>query len=300
MASAERGTKSRLARELGVSRGSLYYQPKLPVKDDELRQRIEEVMCEHPGYGYRRVATVLGINHKRAQRVMAKFGLKPARRAKKPTKRGDQGRAPAAHPDILGRLCPIAPDVVWVSDFTFLSYRGTFLHLATVLDAFTGEPLGFNIARRHDATFVRVAIARAVERTGRFPNWFHSDQGSEYASATVQDWLTSHGVSISMSPKSSRWRNGAQESFFGRFKVEFGDPARFDSEIDLLEALYAHLAYFRDVRIKNKLGMAPSEFRQRWTEAQAIIHTYPQKSTGYESPPTPPSRPFGAEITTTN
>lgn len=299
MASAEHGSKSRLARELGVSRASLYYQARLPVKDEELRRRIEEVMRAHPGYGYRRVADELGINHKRAHRVMTKYGLKPARRAKAPAKPDDQGRPPARRPDILSHLCPIAPDVVWVSDFTFISYQGNFLHLATVLDVFTGEPLGFNIARHHDASFVRVAIERAIARTSTLPTWFHSDQGSEYASALIQDWLESQGVIISMSPKSSPWRNGSQESFFGRFKVEFGDPNRFDNELELLQALYAHLAYFRDVRIKNKLKMPPAEFRRQWQERQRVFHTSPQQSTGYQSPPAPPSRPSGAEITTT-
>jgi hypothetical protein len=45
-------------------------------------------------------------------------------------------------------------------------------------------------------------------------------------------------VEISMSPRSSPWWNGSQESFFGRFKVEFGDLDRFETLPDLVEALY--------------------------------------------------------------
>jgi hypothetical protein len=44
MSVAEAGTKSALARELGVSRASLYYQRKLPEKDELLRREIEAVM----------------------------------------------------------------------------------------------------------------------------------------------------------------------------------------------------------------------------------------------------------------
>ena len=36
-----RSSKSKLARELGVSRASLYYRRKMPDKDEELRCRIE-------------------------------------------------------------------------------------------------------------------------------------------------------------------------------------------------------------------------------------------------------------------
>ena len=129
----------------------------MPDKDEELRRQIEAVMAENPGYGSPRVAIALGIDDKRVARVMRKFGLKPARRSKKPRKLGDEGQAPLSHPNILARLSPIAPNVVWASDFTFISYRGEFVYLCTVIDAFTGEVLGFNISRTHDAQFVRLA-----------------------------------------------------------------------------------------------------------------------------------------------
>lgn len=266
MSLAKRGSKTKLARELGVSRSSLYYRPKLLAKDIALRKVIETVMAENPGYGSPRVAMALGINRKRISRVMRKFGLKPARRAKTPRKPMDQGRAPQPVPNIAKLFSPIAPNCVWVSDFTYLRWQGVFVYLCTVLDLFTGEVLGSNIGLRHDAEFVRMSVKRAVRQVGRFPTWFHSDQGSEYASETVQRWLTSNGTQISMSFKSSPWWNGSQESFFGRFKVEFGDLDRFETLVDLVEALYQHLRYFSEARIKSKLRMSPVQFRKTWEQ----------------------------------
>jgi len=286
--------KSALARELGVSRASLYYRPKKPDKDEALRREIERVMLKHPAYGSPRVAIALRINEKRAARVMRKYGLRPARRAKTPCKLEDQGRDSLEYPCILSRLSPIAPDVVWASDFTFICYRGAFVYLCTVIDVFTGEVLGFNISRTHDAGFVLLAIRRAIERTGIVPQWFHSDQGSEYASRIVRDFLTSHGINISMNPKSAPWCNGSQESFFGRFKVEFGEFDRFDTFAELLEELYQQLHYFTFERIKTKLKMSPAEFRHAWNirhaEISTQIHSYPQVM----SLPHTPSRPCGA------
>jgi transposase InsO family protein len=270
----EPGSKARLAKELGVSRASLYYQRKIPEKDEELRRRIEVLMEQNPGYGSPRVAIALKINKKRAARVMKKFGLKPARRCKVPRKPGDEGRAPLSHLNILGRLSPIAPNVVWASDFTFILYNGAFIYLCTVIDMFTGEVLGFNISRRHDAAFVRLAIERAFRKTGARPSWFHSDQGSEYASEEVQTWLIQQDIIISMNPKGAPWCNGSQESFFGRFKVEFGDFQRFNTYADLLEELYSQLNYFSNLRIKTKLKMAPSEFRRQWEDNfSKVIHS---------------------------
>lgn len=297
MAVAEPGSKKRLAEELGVSRASLYYRPRMPAKDEELRHRVEAVMLENPGYGSPRVAIALGINEKRAARVMRKFGLKPARRSKTPRKPEDIGREPEAFSNILSKLTPIAPDTVWASDFTFISYGGTFVYLCTVIDVFTGEVLGFNISRSHDARFVRLAIDRAIQRTGVLPIWFHSDQGSEYASALVLDWLQGLGVTISMNPKGSPWCNGSQESFFGRFKTEFGDFHRFETLADLLEALYAQLDYFSNRRIKTKLRMAPAQFREKWLTAQRQLSTPTHRNPQVMSlpPRAPPSRLYEPE-----
>jgi hypothetical protein len=46
MAATEKGTKSSLARELGVSRSSLYYRPKKPDKDEALRREIEALQLK--------------------------------------------------------------------------------------------------------------------------------------------------------------------------------------------------------------------------------------------------------------
>lgn len=263
-ASTEQVSKAELARRLGVSRGSLYYRRKLPEKDDELRRRIEAVMLKHPGYGHRRVADALGISKERARRVMRKFHLKPARRAKAPRKPLDEGRPAQRYPDITAVLCPCVPYALWVSDFTYVCFRGIFVYLATILDLFTGEVLAAQVMTSHSAELVLRPLLAAILRTGCVPDWFHSDQGSEYISEDVRRILNLAGVTISLAPKKSPWRNGSQESFFGRFKVEFGDPERFGTLDQLVAALYEHVAYFSHYRIKNRLRMSPMEFRKRW------------------------------------
>lgn len=289
MSVAERGAKTALAKRLGVSRASLYYRHKLPGRDEQLRREIEAVMLKNPGYGSPRVAIALKINEKRAARVMNKFGLKPARRSETHRKPLDEGREALDYLNILGVLSPIAPNTVWASDFTFIPYNGRFIYLCTVIDVFTGEVLGFNISRRHDAAFVKLAIERAIRKTGGvLPVWFHSDQGSEYASETVCGWLQNLGVTISMNPKSSPWCNGSQESFFGRFKVEFGDPDRFNMLADLLEALYEQLHYFSNIRIKTKLKMAPAEFRELWEQKHSLLTVANSFQQLVSLPPDPP------------
>jgi transcriptional regulator of NAD metabolism len=82
--------KAKLAKNLGVCRQSLYYKPKLPAKDLELKKQIEEVLVEHKAYGHKRIVIHLGINKKRILRVMKLFNLSPARKPSSEAQLGSQ------------------------------------------------------------------------------------------------------------------------------------------------------------------------------------------------------------------
>ena len=73
-------SKTNSARKLGVYRGFLYYKPKKPDKDWNLKCQIEEVLRIHPSYGSPRISLELKRNHKPIERVMKLFGIKAYRR----------------------------------------------------------------------------------------------------------------------------------------------------------------------------------------------------------------------------
>lgn len=136
-------SKTELAKELGVSRSSLYYQPKLPAKDLTLKAAIEQVMTKNKTYGHRRIAWELKVNKKRVKRAMNLFGLKVKRTRKRPFKPKDQGQTSMAIPNlVLGRTID-ALHQVWVSDFTYLPYFNQFVYLATVEDVFSRQVVGW-------------------------------------------------------------------------------------------------------------------------------------------------------------
>ncbi|AEY00408.1 transposase [Oceanimonas sp. GK1] len=53
---------------------------------------------------------------------------------------------------------------------------------------------------------------------------FHSDQGSQYRSEEVMRWLTTRGITISMSRRGNCWDNACSESFFALLKKEWTHP----------------------------------------------------------------------------
>lgn len=215
-------TKTQLARDLSVSRASLYYERKIPAKDWELKQKIEAVLHDRPSYGHRRIALELKINKKRVKRVMKKFGIKPyRRRPKKPRKPQDEHRVLAPYQNLLLSIpFPDKPHVVWVMDFTDLWFHGIFLSLATVVDLFTRRVVGWYALDAHNTTLVKGAFISALITIGRGPNISHSDQGSEYAAEEFLHLVEAVGATISMSRKASPWEHGYQESFYSQFKLD--------------------------------------------------------------------------------
>lgn len=254
-------TKTELAKELGVSRSCLYWKSRIDARDKELLPKIKEIMSKNPSYGHKRIAIAMQLNKKRILRIMKKFNLKPyRRRLQRPRKAGYENKPNALYPNLVKNFCPIVPDVVWVSDFTYISYQNRFIYLATIMDLFTRLIIGWNVLVNHSTELVKGAFEHAMQKTKKVPQILHSDQGSEYDSREYTDLLKKHNIAISMSNKSSPWQNGFQESFYSGFKLELGEPNRFNNLGELVEAIYQTINYYNNSRIHTKLKSSPQEF----------------------------------------
>jgi len=265
--------KSAVTAQIGISRQNLYYQPKLPAKDLELKNKIEAVGLEHKAYGYRRIAIDLGVNHKRVHRVMKLFGLKARRSLNRRPKVRDNRDLSSAnrHQNLFVKAVVNKPNQAWVSDFTYLPQPNSkFVYLATVLDAYTREIIGWNFGVRHNSQLVTEALRVALGRRSKPPEIFHSDQGSEYRSKDLNEILISKNIQASMSAKSSPWQNGKQESFYQKFKLELGHPMIYETRGELIEAIAIQIHYYNHRRIHSALKMPPAIFYQRCLRQSSI------------------------------
>jgi len=249
--------KTVCAQALGINRKNIYRQRKMPAKDEALKQQIEAVHRQHPAYGHRRIAIHLGINHKRAQRVMTKFSLRPPRRR---VKRYSTVSTPHhSYHNLLTDLMVTQPHHVWCSDLSRIDYRGTIWYLATIEDLVTRQIMAQRIGKRHDSALVLSTLRQAFA-TGIQPMIFHSDQGTEFMAQRCTNFLEAHGVLISVSDVASPWQNGYIESFYGRFKHELGDVNRFETPGAMIEAIYHHIRYYNHERIHTALKMPPAAY----------------------------------------
>lgn len=252
-----RENKRALANESGIARSTLYYEPRQTQKDWYTKQRIEEALHIHPAYGHKRLALHLKINKKRILRVMKLFGIKPYRRTAK--KHFVLKTKDSIFPNFLLHEIPKHAGDIWASDFTYLKYHGYWVYVATILDIYSREIVGVSVLTAHNTQLIMNALLSALHHKPP-PRIAHSDQGSEYASNDYAALVATVGIQQSMSRPGCPWENGYQESFYKGFKIDLGDPNRFETLGELVAEIHTTIYYHNTARIHSALRMTPREF----------------------------------------
>jgi len=263
-------TKTFLSKLFSVSRKSLYLKSgKQSVKDENLKNLILDTLIQHPAYGQKRLSLELKINKKRIKRVIKIYGIKTYRRKKKFIKLDDLGNPASIYPNLIKNSCAFKPNTIFVGDFTYLKVNGRFLYLATFLDQFTREIVGFTISSKHNKILCIEALLDAIKNVGK-PMIIHTDQGSEYNSREFIKFAEKFlNIKISMSTKGSPWQNGYQESYYSHFKVDLSFTLNHEqpqTEGELIEAVYKTISYYNNQRMHSVLETTPSKFKQNYLQ----------------------------------
>lgn len=192
-------------------------------------------MEQHIHYGYRRVALELGISKNRVQRIMHLYDLHPKSSPHQKNYKQHKGLRLAPR-NIIKEDNVIAkkPNHIWAQDFTYLWCLGRWYYVATVIDVYSREIIGFSISIHHDSKLTLEALYDALSKQIP-PIYLHFDRGSEYLSSKHLDLLDSLEIRASASALGSPWQNGFQERFYGSFKTELGSLKNIASEGELFE-----------------------------------------------------------------
>ena len=218
----------RLCELMGVSR-SWYYERPTPEervhRDVELRDAIERIVLEFPGYGYRRVTKELHrrgwtVNHKRVLRVMRRESLlcQLKRRFKVTT---DSTHSFGRYPNLIKGIEIDGLEQVWIADITYVRLPTTFCYLAAILDAYSRKCMGWKLSRLIDTRLTLSTLEMALAARQPAPGLIHhSDQGVQYASSEYVLRLEKAGALISMAAVGNPYENAKAESFFRTLKME--------------------------------------------------------------------------------
>jgi putative transposase len=159
-------------------------------------------------YGARKVWLALnreGIAVARCtvERLMRAAGLAGAVRGK--VKRTTISDPSAKHPGDLveRRFAPLAPDRLWVADFTYVSTWSGWVYVAFVIDAYARRIIGWRSSTSMTAELVLDALEHAVwtrTREGRDVTGViaHHDHGSQYTSVAYSERLAADDIRPSM------------------------------------------------------------------------------------------------------
>jgi putative transposase len=185
---------------VGLNRASWYYEP-LGESAENLAwmRRIDEQYLKTPFYGSRKMAKVLGIDRKRAQRLMRLMGLEAIYPKPRLSRNTAEHRI---YPYLLRNLAIVRPDQVWSSDITFVSMPRGWMYLTVVMDWYSRYVLSWRVSNAPDGLFCLEALEEAL--AGGTPEIFNTDQGVQYTAAAFTGRLESVGVAISMDGR-GRW-----------------------------------------------------------------------------------------------
>lgn len=236
-----------------------------------LRDAIEAIVLELPGYGYRRVTHELRrqgwvVNAKRVLRVMREESLLcQLKRRFAPTT--DSRHRFTHYPNLLRDHAVTRPNQAWVADITYIRLPTAFCYLAAILDAFSRRVVGWELSRSIDTDLSLAALEHAIRsRQPEAGLIHHSDHGVQYASTRYVDRLAQIDARVSMAAVGNVYENALAESFFATLKREevyLHDYQSFaEAETNLerfLDDVYNHK------RLHSRLGYRPpSEFERTW------------------------------------
>ncbi len=115
------------------------------------------------------------------------------------------------------------PNVLWLSDFTYVATWSGFVYVAFVIDAYARRIVGWRASRTAHAGFVLDALEQAlhdrrpVHRGGLV---HHSDRGSQYVSIKYTERLAEAGVEPSVGSVGDSYDNALAETINGLYKAE--------------------------------------------------------------------------------
>ena len=185
---------------LGLNRSSWYYQPTGESAENlGWMRRIDEQYLKTPFYGSRKIAEQLGIDRKRAQRLMRLMGLE-AIYPKPRLSRNDAEHQ--IYPYLLRNVAIVRPNQVWSSDITFVPMPRGWMYLTVVMDWYSRYVLSWRLSNTLDGRFCLEALEEALARGT--PEIFNTDQGVQYTAYAFTSRLESAGVAISMDGR-GRW-----------------------------------------------------------------------------------------------
>jgi len=269
---------SLLSRMLKVSLSGYYDWVERPLSErdrEEMRLELEIKAANRrtrQTYGAERMQHELAehgvrVGICRLKRIRRKLEIRCKQKKKFKATTDSKHKLPVAE-NLLGQKFKVyAPDLVWVSDITYVPTDEGWLYLAGHKDLFNSEIVGYAMGERLSKNLVSQSLLRAVStRRPEKGLLHHSDRGSQYCSEDYQSLLQHFGLKASMSGKGNCYDNAPMESFWGILKQELIHHRHYHTRREAMEEIteYIEIFYNRQ-RLQAALGyLSPAAYIQKY------------------------------------
>jgi len=159
---------TRQARELGISRGSVYYLPR-PVSPADLAimRRIDELHLELPLAGSRMLRQEgIEIGRQHVATLMKRMAIEAIYRRPNTSKPAPRHEI---YPYLLRKLAIVRPNQVWATDISYIPMAKGFVYLVAIVDWFSRQVLAWRVSIPMEADFCVEALEEALARYGKPP-----------------------------------------------------------------------------------------------------------------------------------
>lgn len=265
---------SKLLKAASLPRATYYFElnkPDKDVKNKETMDLIRDIFHENRRrYGFRRITAELRnrgylVNHKKVLRLMAKLGLRAARRKQK--YHSYVGEVGHIADNLINRnFMAGKPNEKWTTDVSQFNCPFGKAYLSPIVDMGMGDVVAWDLSLSPNLEQTKRMLDEAFMKHPDLEGLIlHSDMGWQYQHGYYQRRLKEKGIVQSMSRKGNCIDNCIMESFFGVMKNEmfYGHESEFRTFGQFKEAVADYIDYYNNRRIKSKTKwMPPSKFRE--------------------------------------
>jgi transposase InsO family protein len=244
-------------------------------RDAALKPEVARVFAENfEVYGARKVWRQMvreGFDVARCtvERLMQGMGLHGVIRGKS-IRTTIQDKAAPCPLDRVNRVFhALAPNRLWLSDFTYVSTWSGFVYVAFVIDAYARRIVGWRVSRTAHASFVLDALEQALhERRPVHQDGLvhHSDRGSQYVSIRYTERQAEAGIEPSVGSVGDSYDNALAETINGLYKAEVihrRGPWRSFEAVEF--ATLTWVDWFNNRRLLEPIGnIPPAEAEERY------------------------------------
>ena len=236
-------------------------------RDAELRPEVQRVWDDnHEVYGVRKVWRQMqredfDVARCTVERLMKQLGIQGVIRGKILKTTHSNPSAPCPRDHVNRKFNAPAPNMLWVSDFTFVSTWQGFAYVAFIIDVFARRIVGWRVSRSAKTDFVLDALEqtlydrRPVQQDGLI---HHSDRGVQYVSIRYTERLAEAGIEPSVGSVGDSYDNALAETINGLYKAEVIHRKSSWRSIDDVEmATLKWVDWFNNRRLLEPIGNIP-------------------------------------------